>query len=31
MLDENCIDAKKAMAPNKLAELWTVDPKRAKR
>ena len=25
------IDAKKAMAPDKLAELWTVDPKRAKR
>uniref|UniRef100_A0A7N0RIY1 BZIP domain-containing protein n=1 Tax=Kalanchoe fedtschenkoi TaxID=63787 RepID=A0A7N0RIY1_KALFE len=26
-----CIEAKKAMAPDKLAELWTVDPKRAKR
>ncbi|XP_022742499.1 bZIP transcription factor 18-like [Durio zibethinus] len=25
------IEAKKAMAPNKLAELWTIDPKRAKR
>ncbi|XP_031271260.1 bZIP transcription factor 18 [Pistacia vera] len=25
------IDAKKAMDPDKLAELWTVDPKRAKR
>lgn len=25
------IVAKKAMAPDKLAELWTVDPKRAKR
>ncbi|KAL5569631.1 hypothetical protein UlMin_026206 [Ulmus minor] len=25
------IDAKKAMAPEKLAELWTIDPKRAKR
>ncbi|KAL4291495.1 hypothetical protein GQ457_14G018040 [Hibiscus cannabinus] len=25
------IEAKKAMAPDKLAELWTVDPKRAKR
>ncbi|XP_058007914.1 transcription factor RF2b [Hevea brasiliensis] len=25
------IEAKKAMAPGKLAELWTVDPKRAKR
>ncbi|EOY20127.1 Basic-leucine zipper transcription factor family protein isoform 3, partial [Theobroma cacao] len=24
------IEAKKAMAPDKLAELWTVDPKRAK-
>ncbi|CAM8878877.1 unnamed protein product [Rhodiola kirilowii] len=24
------IEAKKAMAPEKLAELWTVDPKRAK-
>ncbi|KAI3783540.1 hypothetical protein L1987_42624 [Smallanthus sonchifolius] len=25
------IEAKKAMAPDKLAELWTIDPKRAKR
>lgn len=25
------VEAKKAMAPDKLAELWTVDPKRAKR
>ncbi|CAI0431415.1 unnamed protein product [Linum tenue] len=25
------IEAKKAMAPDKLAELWNVDPKRAKR
>ncbi|OIV95657.1 hypothetical protein TanjilG_01451 [Lupinus angustifolius] len=25
------IEAKKAMPPDKLAELWTVDPKRAKR
>lgn len=25
------IEAKKAMAPDKLAELWTVDPKRVKR
>ncbi|KAG2309408.1 hypothetical protein Bca52824_029156 [Brassica carinata] len=25
------IEAKKAMAPDKLAELWVVDPKRAKR
>ncbi|GMI73221.1 basic leucine-zipper 18 [Hibiscus trionum] len=25
------IEAKKAMAPDELAELWTVDPKRAKR
>ncbi|XP_047316167.1 bZIP transcription factor 18 [Impatiens glandulifera] len=25
------IEAKKAMAPDKLAELWTLDPKRAKR
>ncbi|KAI7738487.1 hypothetical protein M8C21_016449 [Ambrosia artemisiifolia] len=25
------IEAKKAMAPDQLAELWTVDPKRAKR
>ncbi|KAL1101438.1 hypothetical protein V6Z11_D05G298000 [Gossypium hirsutum] len=25
------IEAKKAMSPDKLAELWTIDPKRAKR
>ncbi|GFY84470.1 Basic-leucine zipper (bZIP) transcription factor family protein [Actinidia rufa] len=25
------IEAKKAMAPDKLAELWSIDPKRAKR
>lgn len=25
------VEAKKAMAPDKLAEIWTVDPKRAKR
>ncbi|KAA8533978.1 hypothetical protein F0562_031495 [Nyssa sinensis] len=25
------VEAKKAMAPDKLAELWSVDPKRAKR
>ncbi|CAH9126368.1 unnamed protein product [Cuscuta epithymum] len=31
MLSESTIEAKKAMAPDKLAELWTVDPKRAKR
>lgn len=31
MFNENSIEAKKAMAPDKLAELWTVDPKRAKR
>ncbi|CAL5404748.1 unnamed protein product [Camellia sinensis] len=29
LLGEN-IEAKKAMAPEKLAELWTMDPKRAK-
>ncbi|KAL5720782.1 hypothetical protein ACHQM5_013417 [Ranunculus cassubicifolius] len=33
--DENLLgdvmDAKKAMAPDKLAELWALDPKRAKR
>ncbi|KAK6156004.1 hypothetical protein DH2020_010252 [Rehmannia glutinosa] len=28
---ESSIEAKKAMAPDKLAELWTIDPKRAKR
>lgn len=27
----NTIEAKKAMAPDKLAELWALDPKRAKR
>ncbi|KAG9155177.1 hypothetical protein Leryth_011152 [Lithospermum erythrorhizon] len=31
LLGESSIEAKKAMAPEKLAELWTVDPKRAKR
>lgn len=35
MRDENLLadvmDAKKAMAPDKLAELWALDPKRAKR
>ncbi|PIA59688.1 hypothetical protein AQUCO_00400525v1 [Aquilegia coerulea] len=35
MKDENLLgdvmDAKKAMAPDKLAELWALDPKRAKR
>lgn len=30
MLSEG-IEAKKAMSPDKLAELWNVDPKRAKR
>ena len=25
------MDAKKAMPPDKLAELWNIDPKRAKR
>jgi hypothetical protein len=25
------IESKKAMSPDKLAQLWTVDPKRAKR
>lgn len=29
--DTSTIEAKKAMAPDKLAELWTIDPKRAKR
>ncbi|XP_022890989.1 transcription factor RF2b [Olea europaea var. sylvestris] len=28
---ESSIEAKKAMAPDKLAELWNLDPKRAKR
>lgn len=31
VLNDNSIEAKKAMAPDKLAELWTIDPKRAKR
>ncbi|RAL52294.1 hypothetical protein DM860_016143 [Cuscuta australis] len=31
MLGEGVIEAKKAMAPDKLAELWTIDPKKAKR
>ncbi|KAL3653394.1 hypothetical protein CASFOL_003075 [Castilleja foliolosa] len=31
LFNENGIEAKKAMAPDKLAELWTIDPKRAKR
>ncbi|XP_059627894.1 transcription factor RF2b [Cornus florida] len=31
MLIGESIEAKKAMAPDKLAELWTIDPKRAKR
>ncbi|KAL3521312.1 hypothetical protein ACH5RR_019461 [Cinchona calisaya] len=31
MMNDSCIEAKKAMAPDKLAELWTIDPKRAKR
>ncbi|KAF8402490.1 hypothetical protein HHK36_010575 [Tetracentron sinense] len=30
-LFEETIEAKKAMAPDKLAELWALDPKRAKR
>ncbi|XP_051121416.1 transcription factor RF2b-like [Andrographis paniculata] len=30
-MNERSIEAKKAMAPDKLAELWTIDPKRAKR
>ncbi|GAA0175883.1 DNA-binding transcription factor [Lithospermum erythrorhizon] len=30
-LGESSIEAKKAMAPEKLAELWSLDPKRAKR
>lgn len=28
---ELVLEAKKAMPPDKLAELWTIDPKRAKR
>ncbi|KAL8520345.1 hypothetical protein ACS0TY_011043 [Phlomoides rotata] len=31
LFNEASIEAKKAMAPEKLAELWTLDPKRAKR
>ncbi|GER46586.1 basic-leucine zipper transcription factor family protein [Striga asiatica] len=31
LFNESGIEAKKAMAPEKLAELWSVDPKRAKR
>lgn len=31
LLMTESIEAKKAMAPDKLAELWTIDPKRAKR
>ncbi|EYU35211.1 hypothetical protein ABFS82_06G123800 [Erythranthe guttata] len=31
LFNENGIEAKKAMAPEKLAELWALDPKRAKR
>ncbi|KAL2526812.1 Basic-leucine zipper (bZIP) transcription factor family protein [Abeliophyllum distichum] len=31
VFSENNIEAKKAMAPDKLAELWSIDPKRAKR
>lgn len=31
MFNDNSIEAKKAMPPDKLAELWTLDPKRAKR
>ncbi|KAH6762876.1 Basic-leucine zipper transcription factor family protein [Perilla frutescens var. hirtella] len=31
MFNDNSIEAKKAMPPDKLAELWTIDPKRAKR
>ncbi|KAF5959738.1 hypothetical protein HYC85_000947 [Camellia sinensis] len=31
ILPGETIEAKKAMAPDKLAELWTLDPKRAKR
>ncbi|XP_073126363.1 transcription factor RF2b-like [Henckelia pumila] len=30
-VDSSSIEAKKAMPPHKLAELWTLDPKRAKR
>ncbi|KAI3458461.1 hypothetical protein Pfo_015124 [Paulownia fortunei] len=31
LFNESSLEAKKAMAPDKLAELWTMDPKRAKR
>ncbi|KAG6404346.1 hypothetical protein SASPL_136592 [Salvia splendens] len=31
LLSDSSIEAKKAMPPDKLAELWTIDPKRAKR
>ncbi|KAL5710035.1 hypothetical protein ACHQM5_020647 [Ranunculus cassubicifolius] len=31
LFGEASIEAKKAMPPDKLAQLWTVDPKRAKR
>lgn len=31
LLLTDTIEAKKAMSPDKLAELWTIDPKRAKR
>ncbi|XP_019192119.1 PREDICTED: transcription factor RF2b-like isoform X2 [Ipomoea nil] len=31
LLGDGGIEAKKSMAPDKLAELWTIDPKRAKR
>ncbi|KAK4351239.1 hypothetical protein RND71_030552 [Anisodus tanguticus] len=31
LLLSESIEAKKAMAPDKLAELWTIDPNRAKR
>ncbi|KAM3375905.1 transcription factor RF2b [Capsicum galapagoense] len=31
LLLSESIEAKKAMAPDKLTELWTIDPKRAKR
>ncbi|KAK4436448.1 Transcription factor b [Sesamum alatum] len=31
LFNESSIEAKKAMAPDKLAELWNIDPKRAKR
>ncbi|CAH9139687.1 unnamed protein product [Cuscuta epithymum] len=31
VFSESVIETKKAMAPDKLAELWSIDPKRAKR